>query len=140
MVKRMYLNTSILIRAVLPGERGHREAREFLRVCCRVYRCVVSSVHRLERWKSYTKKLIDDLLRELDVEEIDVDLDEVVREASRYVVRHRLSPRKVIDVAHLIAAKKIGCRAIAAVDRFIKSRAKSFGLLYLNHYTGCIDP
>jgi len=38
---------------------------------------------------------------------------------------------------HLLAAKILGCHGIVAVDRFIRSRAREYGLLYVNMYTGC---
>ncbi len=140
MAKRMYLNTSILIKAVRPSDPRHGDALEFLRACCGVYECVVSSVHRLEPWKEATRSRVGSLLRELGARLVEVDVASVLAEAEEYRARHGLNIKRVMDIAHLVAARRLGCRAIAAVDRFIWRHAKYFGLLYLNYYTGCQDP
>jgi len=80
------------------------------------------------------------LLRELDARILRVRVEDVLREAEEYRAGRGLSEKRRIDIAHLIAAKRLGCRAIAAVDTFIQRHAKHFGLLYLNYYTGCRDP
>ena len=38
---------------------------------------------------------------------------------------------------HVLAAVELGCQGIIAVDRFIARRAREYGLLYANQYTGC---
>lgn len=140
MIKRMYLNTSILIKAVNPWDPMHGHAVDFLKTCCTVYTCIASSVHGLEPWRRATRARVRALLKSVGAKVLSVDLEDVLREAEEYRVRHGLSPRRRIDIAHLVAARKLGCRAIAAVDRFIKAHAKHFSLLYLNYYTGCRDP
>jgi len=38
---------------------------------------------------------------------------------------------------YVLAAVEPGCQGIIAVDRFIARRAREYGLLYANQYTGC---
>jgi len=128
----LYLNSSTLIRALEdPG------ARRFLEECCRRHRCVVSSVHSLEGWRPETLEAARELLGELDVETVEVDLDELDSAVDRLLRGRGWSPRRTIDLMHVLAAVELGCQGIIAIDRFIARRAKEYGLLYLNHYTGC---
>ncbi len=128
----LYLNTSMLIRVL-----EDPEARGFLGECCRRHRCVVSSVHQLEGWRRETLEAVEQLLRVLGVERLDVDLDMLDSEVDRVLRGRGWSPRRTIDLMHVLAAKTLGCHGIVAVDRFIARRAREYGLLYVNHYTGC---
>lgn len=129
---RLYLNTSIVIRAL--EEHG---ARGFLEECCRRHQCVASSVHWAEPWRPGTLVEAGRLLEGLGVERLEVDLDALVVEADRLVEERGWSPRRRLDLMHVLAAVELGCHGIVAVDRFIRRRAKEYGLLYVNHYTGC---
>jgi len=44
----VYVNTSIVLRALNPEELGHHEARRLLEECCKRCNCVYSSVHAHE--------------------------------------------------------------------------------------------
>ncbi len=134
---RVYLNTSILVKATKPREPGHREALRFLEECCSKHECVVSNIHREERWRPETRRRVNALLRRLKARRLDVDLRLVAREARTLRRRLGLSASRDVDLMHLIAAKTLGCRAVAAVDRFMRRYAHRFGLRYVNHYTGC---
>ena len=37
---------------------------------------------------------------------------------------------------HVLAALRLDCDGVIAVDRFIAKRVKEYGLLYVNQYTG----
>lgn len=134
---RVYLNTSILIKAVNPREPGHREALRFLEECCSKHECVVSNVHRREYWYPKTRRRVNALLRRLKARRLDVDLDAVSRHAEAVRERLGLSMSRTVDLMHLVAAKTLGCSVVAAVDRFMRRYAHRFGLRYVNHYTGC---
>jgi len=128
----LYLNTSTLIRALEdPG------ARRFLADCCSRHRCVVSNVHRLEGWREETMRVIGRLLERLGVEEWEVDLDQLDSAVDRLLRERGWSTKRTIDLMHVLAAVELSCQGIVAVDRFIGRRAKEYGLLYVNHYTGC---
>ena len=128
----LYLNTSIVIRAL-----EEHEAREFLAECCHQHRCVVSSVHQLEGWKEETLEAAEELLGRLGVEKQEIDLDMLDSEVDTLLRRRGWSPRRTIDLMHVLAAVELGCHGVIAVDRFIARRAKEYGLLYVNMYTGC---
>jgi len=135
-VKCLYLNTSILIRSVNPREHGHRDAWAFLRECCKLCSCIYSSVHGLEPWRPGTRERVSRLLDEIGAVKVDVNLESVVRRAEELRREWGVSRKRLIDIAHMLVASEV-CGAIAAVDRFIRSRSKVLGLLYVNHYTGC---
>ncbi len=128
----LYLDSSILIRAL-----EDPEARRFLEECCARHRCVVSSVHGLEGWKDETLAAVEALLEGLGVERLEVDLDALVVEADQLVEERGWSPGRRLDLMHLLAASTLGCQGIVAVDRFVRRRAREYGFLYLNPYTGC---
>ena len=128
----LYLNTSIIIRALEDSE-----ARRFLEECCHRRRCVVSSVHWAEPWRPRTLAEASRLLEGLGVEKLEADMDALVVEADGLVEERGWSPRRRLDLMHVLAAIELGCHGIVAVDRFIQRRAKEYGLLYVNMYTGC---
>ncbi|OWJ54682.1 hypothetical protein Pdsh_06600 [Pyrodictium delaneyi] len=132
---RLYLNTSVVIRALEdpppPGARG------FLEECCRRHRCLVSSVHWEEPWRPETMREAVELLERLGVENVGVDVRALARRAYRMAAERGWSPRRRLDLMHLLAAVELGCHGVVAVDRFIARRAREYGLLYVNHYTGC---
>ena len=128
----LYLNTSIVIRAL-----EEHEAREFLVECCRRHRCVVSSVHWLEDWKDDTLGRARVLLEELGAEEHRVDTGRTGRRALAVIRARGWSESRLLDMMHVLAALLLNCDGIIAVDRFMARRAKEYGLLYVNHYTGC---
>jgi len=128
----LYLNTSIVIRAL-----EEETARAFLLECCSRHRCIVSSVHREEPWRPGTLEEADMLLEGLGVERLEVNIDALVVEADQLVEERGWSPRRRLDLMHVLAAKTLNCDGIIAVDRFIARRAKEYGLFYVNHYTGC---
>lgn len=130
----LYLNTSILIRAL-----EDPEAKGFLEECCRRHRCLVSSVHWLENWRDDTLARVRTLLGRLSVEEREVNIDKIGRRALAIVRARRWSESRLLDMMHLLAALKLDCDGVVAVDRFMSRRAKEYGLLYVNWYTGCPD-
>ncbi len=135
--ERIYFNTSLLIRAVNPWERGHRRTLEFIRMCRdRGYVLVVSNVLYMERFRKKTLERIRDLLDEYGFMVATVDTDRLLYRAVEWVRRHRYSESRVLDVMHLMAAETLKCKYIAAVDRFIKRNARKFNLVYINYYIG----
>ncbi len=128
----LYLNSSVLIRALEePGARG------FLGECCRRHRCLVSSVHWREEWRRSTLTELAGLLGELGVTAAEVDVEGLEEEAAGLIEERGWSPRRLVDLMHVLAAVELGCQGIIAIDRFIARRAREYGLLYVNHYTGC---
>ncbi len=128
----LYLNSSILIRAM-----EEEAVRAFLEECCSRHRCVVSSVHWLEDWRRETLEAIEELLESLSVDRAEVDLDRLDSAVDMLLRGRGWSPRRTIDLMHVLAAVELGCHGIIAVDRFIARRAREYGLLYVNQYTGC---
>ncbi len=133
---KVYLNTSILIRAINPRHPRHKKSLEFLKECCRKHICIISNVHGREKWRLETIKKIRALLKTLNVRKGEVNIPQLEEEAVKYIKKRGLSPKNVMDVMHLLAARSLGCKYIAAVDRFIRSHAKHFNLTYINYYTG----
>ena len=128
----LYLNTSIVIRSLEdPG------VRRFLEECCRRHRCLVSSVHWREEWRRSTLTELAGLLGELGVEMAEVNVERLEEEAAGLIEERGWSPRRLVDLMHVLAARELGCHGIIAVDRFIARRAREYRLLYLNHLTGC---
>lgn len=130
---RVYLNTSLLVRAVA----GDEAARRFLEECCKRHKCVVSSVHWREGWRRETREAVQRLLGDLSVRVVEVELLEVEDEAWRLLRLRGWSASRLLDLMHVLAAVRLGCDAVAAVDRFIRARCREYNLLYVNHYTGC---
>ncbi len=128
----LYINTSMLIRALEdPG------AREFLGECCSRHQCVVSSVHWREEWRRNTLTKLAGLLMGLGIATVEVNVEVLEEEATSLIEERGWSPRRLVDLMHVLAAVELGCHGVIAVDRFMARRAKEYGLLYVNQYTGC---
>jgi len=131
-----YVNTSIVIRALNPLEPGHEEARRLLEECCKKCRCVWSSVHGREGFRSdLTRFLFYSYLAALGAEYAEIDEDHVFEQADAYLLAHGLSPKRLIDVAHMVAAQSLECKYILARDAFMWRHANNFGLVYVNWET-----
>ena len=136
-VRRVYFNTSVLIKAVSLGEEGSSDALAFIvKLVDRGFVPVISNVHLEERFRPETSNKISSLIQTFGFRICRVGLERVRREAENYVVSRGVSPSHLVDVMHLVAARECGCRFIAAVDRFIWAHAREFGLKYINYYTG----
>jgi predicted nucleic acid-binding protein len=132
----VYVNTSIVVRALNPGEPGHREARRMLEECCRACRCVWSSVHGLDGFRSVVDVVIfQGYLDSLGASHAEVDLEDVFQEAEEYRVSRGLAESRRVDLMHMVAARRLGCRYLLARDRFIWRNSKYFGLTYVNWET-----
>ncbi|MCE4619442.1 MAG: hypothetical protein F7C33_00285 [Desulfurococcales archaeon] len=132
----VFVNTSIVIRALNPREPGSLEAQRLLRECCRRCRCVWSAAHSREGFRyGLARFFFHGYLASLGAEYVEVDLDHVMNSARRYVDAYDLSPSRLIDIAHLVAANTLGCRFILARDRFMWRHANNFGLVYVNWET-----
>lgn len=139
MVRRkcVYFNTNSLIRAVNPRESGHVEMLLFIgELSRREYPLVISSVHKLERFKPDTRAAIDSLLRLYGFKVCRVDVSVVRKAALKYIRKQRYSESRLLDIMHLVAGRLCGCGYFVAVDRFMRAHAKEFGLKYINYYTG----
>jgi len=138
----VYVNTSIVLRALNPTEPGHLEARRFLEECCKKCRCVWSNVHELERMTPVQRLEFEGYLEGLGAEKVILPeplMDALLEQALDYLDTHGLSRSRLNDVLHMIVARHLGCKCILAIDRFIRARSRDFNLGYANHYTGC-DP
>ena len=130
-----YLNTSILIRAL-----EDPKAKRFLEECCSRHRCIISGIHWLENWRRETREAANRLLEELgvDIAEFSNHAVSRINRRARLLIKNRgWSPRRTLDLMHVLAALQLDCDGVIAVDRFITRRAKEYGLLYVNQYTGC---
>ena len=94
-------------------------------------------MHSLEGWRPETLEAARELLEGLGVETVEIDVRRLRLLALSLVEEHGWSPRRMVDLMHVLAAVGLGCHGLVAVDRFIRRRAKEYGLLYLNHLTGC---
>ncbi len=133
----LYINTSILIKAVNPRDPNREASIEIIEECCTRYTCVYSSVHGLEPWRAETWRRAATILRSVRATACRTDAVTVLREANRLRREWSVTRSRVIDIAHIVAASMCGCKGIIAVDRFIRSKSTLLGLNYINYYTGC---
>ncbi len=135
---KVYFNTSILISAVNPGDPNHVESREFIRECYRLsHKLFVSTLLFAEITKRNTLRAVKRLIGKFGFNIVRVDVDYYLEKAYRWCSRRGYSRSRIPDVAHMMVARDIGCRYLAANDRFMKSHASEFNLAYINFYTGC---
>ena len=129
----VYVDTSIVIRTLNSKEPGRREAQRILGECCRRCRCVWSTIHGYEGFRSdITRHFFYGYLASLGAEYAEMDADYVFERAEEYRSARGLSPKKLVDIAHMVAARILGCRLLLARDRFIWHHANNFGLTYVN--------
>ena len=128
---RLYLDTSIVIRALKPGKKGSRIARRFIEKCCSKHACIYTTVHLVELPRGSSAL---EFLEEKAVYR-EIDLKWVRRAASMIIDAKGLSPSRELDLMHLIAAKTLECQGILARDRFLRRYAKKMGLTYVNWET-----
>ncbi len=132
----VYVNTSIVVRALNPAEPGHGEARRILEECCRRCRCVWSTMHALEGFRSdLSRFFFQSYLASLGAEYVEVDVDYVLEQADQYIEARGLSDSRHVDIEHMIAAKLLGCGYILARDAFMWRHANNLGLTYVNWET-----
>lgn len=116
----IYVNTSIVIRALNSREPGHHEARRLLEECSRRCKCVYSIVHEIEMPAGRYRELASYLdgigaVRSRSGPEISW-----LRRAAEDWLRARgRSLSRLEDTMHLLAAQSLGCKYILARDRFI---------------------
>lgn len=130
----IYVNTSIVIRALNPGEPGHVEARGFLEECCSKCRCIYSSVHGYEMPPQEFEEIAR-YLRSLGAQFESVDVEAIEEQAVTLVHERGLSRKRIPDIMHMLAARLVGCRYLLARDRFMWRHAYYFGLVYVNWET-----
>jgi len=131
-----YVNTSIVLRALNPQEPGYREAQRILEECCHRYRCVWSTIHGYEGFRSdITRLFFYGYLASLGAEYVEIDAEYVFEKAEEYRSARRLSPKRLVDIAHMIAARILGCSLLLARDSFIWHHANNFGFTYVNWET-----
>jgi hypothetical protein len=95
-------------------------------------------VHLLEKWRPETIEAVKEFLEELGVAVIDFssyELSRINRRARLLVKAHGWRPRRAVNLMHVLAALRLDCDGVIAVDRFIGRRAKEYG--HVNQYTGC---
>ncbi len=129
----VYVNTSIVVRALNPAEPGHEGAKRILEECCSRCRCVYSTVHQYEIPEPYRQGILAYLARYAEL--VQVDLESLRARARSIIVVRGLSASRELDLMHLEAASTLECRYILARDRFIWSNAKYYGLEYVNWET-----
>ena len=130
----IYVNTSIVIRALNPGEPGHFEAKRILEECCKECRCVYSSVLKYEM-PSKDFSGLPRFLEKRGATYAEVDTSRMEAQAVQVVIGRRLTRKRIPDLLHIIAAKTLGCKYILARDRFLWRNAKYDGLEYVNWET-----
>ena len=91
----------------------------------------------MHAWRELSLEHARALLRELGIEAVGLDVRRLRLRAMEPVEERGWSPRRTVDLVHVLAAVELGCHGVIAVDRFIARRAKEHGLLYVNQYTGC---
>ena len=134
---RVYFNTSLLIRAVNPREPGYRKALSFIEeMSQRKFSLIASSLLFYEGLRPQTLRSIEELLRRYKFTVKRVNIRKYLRRADTWIQRHGYSYSRILDVAHMMMARDLGCKYIAALDRFIWKHAKEFNLIYINYYTG----
>jgi len=133
----IYVNTSIVIRALNPKEPGHHEARRLLEECCKRCKCFWSTIHDLERMTPIQRLEFEGYLEGLGARKSHIDARRILARAEAYRLSIGAAESKLVDIMHMLAASLLGCRCILAVDRFIRARSGDFNLEYTNYYTGC---
>lgn len=135
---RVYFNTSLLISAVNPRDPNHVVSREFIGECRGLgHKLFVSTLLFAEITRRDTLRAVRRLLRRYGFIVVSVDVKYYLDKAYEWCTRKGYSKSRVPDVAHMMIARDIGCRYLAANDRFMKAHASEFNLVYINFYTGC---
>ncbi|MEB3774508.1 MAG: type II toxin-antitoxin system VapC family toxin [Desulfurococcales archaeon] len=130
----VYVNTSVVIRALNPEEPSHRGAQQIIEDCCTRCQCIYSSVHAHEM----PSRRFDELakyLNRLGARYAIVDVETIEAQAIEIVKAWNLTESRIPDIMHMLAAKMLGCRYLLARDRFMWRHAFNFGLAYVNWET-----
>ncbi len=97
---------------------------------------MVSTLLFEERLRKATLEAIERLFQIYRFVVVELDARSYIVRAMEWCWNRSYSVKRVLDVAHLMAARDLGCRYIVAVDRFMKRHAREFNLIYVNYYTG----
>ena len=120
-----------------------RDAIDFIERCrARGHDLIMSTLLFEEGLYRDTEKLVRKLLVAYNFIVVNIDSRSYLARAVRWYIKRGYGLRRVFDVAHLMVAKDLGCRYIAAVDRFVKRHAREFKpnlckLLYWCSITWC---
>ena len=135
---KVYFNTSLIISAVNSRDPNYDASREFIRDCYRLgHKLFVSTLLFVEVTKRNTLRAVKRLIKRYGFIVVKVNVDYYLEKAYRWCSRRGYSRSRIPDVAHMMVARDIGFRYLAANDRFMKSHASEFNLAYINFYTGC---
>ena len=135
--ERVYFNTSLLLRAVNPWERGHWSAVRFIdELHRRGYRLVVSTLLFEELKHSESRTAVARLIAEHGFIVVKINAETYSDQAVEWLMEHGYARSRLLDVMHMMIARNHGCRYIAAIDRFMRRHASDFNLVYINYYTG----
>jgi len=97
---------------------------------------VVSTLLFEEGLYRETEAQLRKLLKAYNFTVVSIDSRSYLAKAARWCIERGYGLRRAFDVAHMMIARDLGCRYIAAVDRFMKRHAREFNLTYVNYYTG----
>ncbi len=134
---KVYLNTSISMRAVSPWEKHYGDTIVFLWNLKRHgFKLITSSVLWMEKLRPDTRRRIKRFFNTIGVKTVHVDIKKLELMTNKFLSRERLGESRRVDVMHLFAAKHVGAKYIASIDRFHRRYAGYFRLKYINFYTG----
>ena len=128
-VTKVYVNTSVLIAAAWPSDSRHKEALKFFRETGkRNVVLITSSITLYEVEGKRSEEPVKELIRKFKIHVFHVNLFETIRKARRVLRRLKLSPKREIDVAHVLAAKHVNAKYLVTYDRKLRSLARRLGI------------
>jgi len=134
-----YVNTSVIVASIYPSDPNHGYAVRFLEeVCLGRKLCRVSNLLLEEVRSTPSEETAFDALNRFGIPIIEVDIEEYLRRARSVVESLGFSYSRLIDVAHVLIARDVGCSIVASFDRKMLRFARRIGLKAYNPRYGWV--
>ncbi len=113
-------------------------ARFLEEVCLGRKLCRVSNLLLEEVRSTPSERMVFEILKRFNIPIIEVNVEEYLRRARSVVESLRFSYSRLIDVAHVLIARDIGCSIVASFDRKMLRFARRIGLKAYNPRYGWV--
>jgi len=112
-----------------PNDTYHAEAMRFIREAKRRKWILITSNVLLEEMRGQrNERKVLDTVRKYVIKLYTLHLESIERKAKEFILRRRLSAKRLFDIMHILAAKKLNAAFIVTYDTKLKRLAGKFKL------------
>ena len=123
------INTSILIAAAWTHDAHHNEALNFLKTCMKKkVTLVTGNITLYELKKKRSEKAAIAIMKKYGIHVVKLNLHRMIKIAEEKRMKMKLSYKRVMDIVHVLTAKKTNVEHLVTYDRKLRSLARKLGI------------